>query len=210
MDLRLTVDVTFAIEYSSEDGRPVEDVVSEIVRSDPRLTPARAVADSPYAVYVEFGTGPAQDTEPKAHPTEFERRLREWAMRKLGLPEAEAVKRASRIYRRIAREGLLPRPFFRPAIHDTMADVKEDWIDSGRGLQDIAEDIAVRARDNLDRHDQNDTRELRNSITADAALFDPWALLDAEPEGDIEQWIWDSDELSRDGTKRAQPGWGYR
>lgn len=67
----------------------------------------RVQYDSPYALYVEYGTDPHM---PPVEP------LIGWAHRVLGLSQKEAEAAAWRIARKIAREGTEAQPFLKPAV----------------------------------------------------------------------------------------------
>ena len=187
----MDIPVTFEIVLTDEDGNDPYDLILDTLAKWEPIRPSRAVADCPYAGFREFG---------------YE--LFRWAKRKLGMDDAEARRMAKRIYHRILKKGLLPTPYFRPAIQDTVSDVNSmggDWLDAGHTLHDIAEAIVVRSKDNLKRNDINDTGALSDSIMVDEGRMpiDP----DAVREGEIDERIWDSDEIGADGVSRPPGRW---
>ena len=200
----MDIPVTFEIILTDEDGNDPYDLILDALAKWEPIRPSRAVADCPYAGFREFGSGPARNPSDR----DVEDELFQWAKRKLGMDDAEARRMAKRIYHRILRKGLLPTPYFRPAIQDTVSDVNSmggDWLDAGHSLRDIAEAIVVRSKDNLKRNDINDTGALSDSIMVDEGRMpiDP----DAVREGEIDERIWDSDEIGADGMSRPPGRW---
>ena len=197
MQISVKVPVTVRVEYSGEDGHDAGDLLRDILESNPRIQPARVIVDCPYAQYVEFGTAPARRGAKSEPPLEKE--IYEWTRDKLGIVEEKELKRVSRaIYWKIIKEGLLPMPYLRPAIHDAMSEVREDWLDMGHSIQDIAESIVFRAKGYLELNDQNYTHGLEQSISVDESF-----LRTGPREGsEIDDYVWDSTELGYDGMKR--------
>jgi len=77
----------------------------------------------PYALYIEFGRGAG-----KQPPVD---RLRDWVRRKLKVKnEKEANQLSWAIAKKIAKEGIKPRPFMRNAIEE----VKEEWLKKEKDL----------------------------------------------------------------------------
>lgn len=70
---------------------------------------------APYASVIEYGSHPHM---PPVEP------LIKWAKRKIGLSEKEAEQAGWRIAKKIAKEGTLPKPFFRPAIEVAIRNAK--------------------------------------------------------------------------------------
>lgn len=198
MDVVVKVPVTVTVEYSAEDGGDAREVIRDIVESCPRIQPVRVVADCPYAQYVEFGTEPARKGSHSEPP--FKEEIEEWVRVKLRISDEKEAKRVARaIYWRIIKEGLLPTPYFRPAINDTMSEVREDWLDMGHSFDDIAEGIVFRARQYLDVNDQNYTGQLKDSIEIEETFTGSFGPAEV---GEIEDYIWNSSELGYDGIKR--------
>ena len=200
MDIPITIEVTI----TDEDGNDPLDMILDAIAEWKPIEPSRVVVDCPYAGFREFGSGPARNPSDR----DVENELFEWAKRKLGMEDAEARRMAKRIYHRILKKGLLPTPYFRPAIQDTVSDVNSmggDWLDAGHTLHDIAEAIVMRSKDNLKRNDIDDTGELSDSIEVDIGR----APIDvsAVREGEIDERIWESDELGADGVSRPPGRW---
>lgn len=197
MKLTLKVPVTVRVEYSGESGSDAKDILREIIRTDPRIQPARVSVDCPYAQYVEFGTAPARKGATSDPPLEGE--IYKWTRDKLGITDEKELKRVSRaIYWKIIKEGLLPMPYLRPAIHDAMSEVREDWLDMGHSIQDIAESIVFRAKGYLDLNNQNYTNGLKQSIHLDEAF----RSIGPKEGSEIDDYVWSSTELGYDGMKR--------
>lgn len=197
----LNVPMEFEISFSPEDEMALEDLEDSLKR-DPLLQPARAVSDAPYSAYVEFGTKPAQSHSDRNVKEE----LRRWAKEKLNATDAKADWIAGFVYWKILHTGMLPMPFFRPAIIDTMMEVREDWLDKGNSLRDIAEAIIWRARNNLERNDQNWTGTLHDGLTIEDSKGPIQIDENMPPEGEIDERIWESDRLSWDGHSVPNPG----
>lgn len=200
IDVELVLD--FEVTYTAEDGTSAEALVKDMLNGYESLEPACVVADCPYAAYVEFGTAPAAPTERKAKPTKFQLAIQQWVRTKLGITSEPEFSRTWRaVYYNIVRNGLLPTPYFRPAMHDTMDQVDRYWLDKGHTLKDIAEGIVVRAQRNLERNGSDYTGRLSESIRVDEDMV--FANIAGRPdEGTVKDWIWDSDELGYDGVKR--------
>ena len=78
---------------------------------------------APYSIYVEFGRGAGK--QPPIEP------IRKWVKRKLKVRnEKEANKLSWAIAKKIAKEGIKPRPFMRNAIEE----VKEEWLKKEKDL----------------------------------------------------------------------------
>lgn len=76
-----------------------------------------------YALYVEFGRGAGK--QPPIEP------IRKWVKRKLKVRnEKEANQLSWAIAKKIAKEGIKPRPFMRNAIEE----VKEEWLKKEKDL----------------------------------------------------------------------------
>lgn len=204
-DVRMTLDVpvTVEVELTAEDGSDAAPVLEEMVLAWESLRASRAVVDCPYAVYQEFGTGPVQ--RKGGGETTLWDALDRWVTEKLGLTGEEHDRALKRIYWQICKRGLLPHPFFRPAIADTMSEVREDWLDAGHTLADIAQGIAERAKRNIEHNNQDYTRRMRQSIASEivetSIPLDP----DAPADSEIDEYVWDSTELGFDGKSRPDP-----
>lgn len=200
----MQIPVTFDVILTGENGEDPFDLILDALAEWTPIQAARVVVDCPYAGFREFGSGPAH--EPSDRDVEDE--LYEWAKRKLGMEDEDARRMARRIYFRILKKGLLPTPYFRPAIHDTVSDVNSmdgAWLDAGHSLRDIAEAIVIRSKDNLKCNDINDTGALSDSIGVD----DGRLPVDASRvrDGEIDELIWESDELGADGISRPPRRW---
>lgn len=198
-----SMEVGFSVSFTAEGDVPVEDAVEEYLRHTPIMTPARVYSDCPHATWVEFGTLPATKRSENTKPVLDI--LQEWAERKLGLKDAEAMRVARSIYHKILETGMQPAPYFRPAIYDTLSEVEsksETWFSDGYTIEDIAKSIAERAVLNLKRNNQNYTYELSNSIAVDTAREGPIVDDGREVEGDVGEDVWKSAELGRDGVTR--------
>lgn len=155
---------------STEDGRSLDELFGDMLMNDfpdvtgeSRITPAMVSVESPYGVYVEFGTGPAKTAKPSKKLIDD---IAKWMQDKgiSGDPRAIAYK--------IHSEGMLPHPFFRAAVYSILDGIDEDYLDEGGSLLDLCEDISDRAADNLNANRSIATMALRNSMRTDTLEYD--------------------------------------
>lgn len=173
---------TEAAEITGPEGRSAEEVLADLVMSDPRLQSWTVAVNSEHAIYVEYGTSPANPSakygKGKISPVEL--KIRAWLKKKESatIAQVDLDKKAHSIYRKIMRNGLAASPFFWPAVYsvldETTADL--DWIDKGHTLGEMAHMIAERAKENIRVNDSIYTGELLNSIAvtkSDETGYDP-------------------------------------
>lgn len=199
----IPVEVEVSVTFSTEDGTSVEDAIEDYLKHVDALTPARVYSDCPHASWVEFGTLPASRKSTGIRPVLDI--LTEWAEKKLGLKDEEAKRVAKAVYHKILKTGMQPAPFFRPAIYDTLSEVEakaETWFAEGYTIEDIAKRIAEKAILNLKRNNQNYTYDLSNSIAVDTAREGPIVDDGRTVEGEVDEFVWSSSELGRDGVSR--------
>lgn len=198
--MTLTVPITVEVEFTAEDGSDAAPVLEDMILEWDSVRASRTVVDCPYAVYQEFGTGPV--TKRGGGEMPLWDALDRWVTVKLGLTGSEHDRVLRAIYWKICRNGLLPHPFFRPAIIDTMSEVREDWLDAGHTLSDIAQGIAERAKRNIEHNDQDYTKRMKQSITSE--VVDSSVPLDPDMPADteIDEYVWDNAELGFDGKSR--------
>lgn len=102
-----------------------------------------------YAEWLEFGSGPAQvDSN-----GELERQIKLWCRRKLGLKGKELETTAKSIAGRIAKHGIVARPYWRPAIYWGFDHV-QSLFDQGYSLLQIAEAMQEKCNENI-MHNEN-------------------------------------------------------
>ena len=93
-----------------------------------RLEPWCCVVGAKHSEWMEFGSAPAQNSS----DGELERNIRDWVRLK-GAPDlkkSEQEKVVQRMCYFIRKNGLKPRPFYRPAFYYMMEHMQE-WFDAG-------------------------------------------------------------------------------
>lgn len=158
-----------------------------------------------YAQYTEFGSGPAHKKSPDRDVKE---EIRKWVRRKLAPKSPKDEERITQaIYHRVMENGLPPRPFFRPAIHDFERYFPEDYFRNGGTIESAAEEFAELVRKNLM------VEEMGDGPLYQSVRVVPLEDLDKDESSATEQLpkeIWDSDYLSSDGKDRRGERRGRR
>ena len=158
-----------------------------------------------YAQYTEFGSGPAHKKSPDRDVKE---EIRKWVRRKLAPKSPKDEERITQaIYHRVMENGLPPRPFFRPAIHDFERYFPEDYFLNGGTIESAAEEFAELVRKNLM------VEEMGDGPLYQSVRVVPLEDLDKDESSATEQppkEIWDSDYLSSDGKDRRGERRGRR
>lgn len=94
-----------------------------------------------HAEYQEYGTGPHRGRSSYYIGREGIKALDEWARIKVGISDpAERKSFVHAVARKIGKEGMKPRPFFRPAIEITLKEL-QSRINKGESLHDIGDAI---------------------------------------------------------------------
>ncbi len=200
-DLKLEVDET-----------QLEEALKDMMKNADWCKPAKVTISAPHAVYLEFGTGPAQggNSTPRSvhnfvkkdgstfakETTDVFYEIYQWAQAKClnGDPYGFAKK----VYKNIMEKGLAPHPFIRPAIHS----VEDEFLDilaREGSVLGVAEELARRIEENIYNKDLMHTGELVNSIEAS------YLEEGEETEDDgfrIEDSVWASDTQDYLGNER--------
>lgn len=127
--------------------------------------------DKGYAEFLEYGTGPAHSPDPHDRywiGAEGEKRLIEWAHRKLGMSKKEAIPFVKQLIFKIYQNGMPPHPFFRPAVYPIFDSIQQ-LFDEGYSFRDMCETMRLRCIQNLSTagwggNDLNDTGNLLGSL----------------------------------------------
>lgn len=197
-----------SIQAADENGNPddsegIDSAIMEMIieqkdeEGNPVIQPARVFCTSPYAPYVEFGTGPAVRKSTPKDKTLFDL-IWDWATKK-GLvnasdPKARRVVRA--IVHKIYTEGITPQPFMRSAI-DSVFDALPDNEELPQSMLELSKEIKRAAEDNIASMGINYTGALVSSI--DTEPIDIYTVDSAtgtvtiadEPPDDLYTKLWD-------------------
>lgn len=203
------------VEYGLKleiDEAQLEEALKDMVKTADWCKPAKVTISAPHAVYLEFGTGPAQKghSTPKSmhyftkkdgtifakETTDVFYEIYQWAQVKClnGDPYGFAKK----VYENIMKKGLAPHPFLRPAIH-SVEDEFPDILVREKSLLGVAEELARRIEENIYIKDLMYSGELVNSIETS------YLEEGEETEGDgfhIEDSVWASDTQDYMGNER--------
>ena len=127
MKKTVQVKVNWSININTKDLR-------ELVMNQERLKPVALIIPAKHAVWLEFGSSPAQ----RDSGGEFEEAIRTWVRRKAGagLSKKEQEQMVQQVCDNIRRHGLRARPFFRPAFY-YMAEHADKWYQEGDSLYDM-------------------------------------------------------------------------
>lgn len=133
----------------------VRQAIEKIAMNNIQFAPASVVIESPYARYVEEGTGPASKDFLR-QTDEFGRttaqRIEAWSHARFATISPVKRKQISyMIYRHIMEHGTDPHPYIRPAVRDTMRSLDPDWYLKGRSTFDLCKKMATRMKYNLTR-----------------------------------------------------------
>lgn len=120
------------VEIKILNEKAVADQMRKILENQPDFRPVIVKVENPEGIFVEYGTSPAKDTRPgKGHNSVVYQRFVRWY-------GDEHI--AFRIYKDTMVNGLIPRPFFRPAYHTVKANIKHGKYKNST-LMDIANDL---------------------------------------------------------------------
>lgn len=177
----MTIELSF-----DEDENDIADQINAGGLSDLGGMQAGAVrvyADAPYAIFVEYGTGPSK----YKFSEKLYRALEQWCLYKLGMNGKKAKSFAYYLTQRILRNGLEPQPFLRVAIYRVLDEIERNVV-SYDTLDDIGNAVVEEARRILRDTCTDYTMQLSNSLKYEVyddpnASTDP--PLDVDP--DIEQ-----------------------
>lgn len=137
---------------SNED---VKQAIEKTALKSIQYAPASIIIDSPYAVYVEEGTGPASKDFLR-QTDEFGRtaaqRIEAWSHARFSTISPVKRKQISyMIYKHIMEHGTAPHPYIKPAIRTTLRNLDPEWYRKGRSTYDICKRMAARMKYNLSR-----------------------------------------------------------
>lgn len=202
----------FEVELKTDAGGDAKTYLLEALPDHPALVPYDVVVDSEHACMIEFGTGPASASpkynKKKGEISPVRQAIRDWAAKKFGASmKADVNQIGDRIYRNIMEYGMLPYPYMRPAMHMVLEELdKEEWLENGMSIEDIADAIAEEMKNILVENDTLYTGELYDSIRLRRNVTGDF---DTEDEGDntrISEEVWASDRLAFDGVRQARQG----
>lgn len=197
-----------------ERGEDAEEAISDMLLSAPFLQPMEIVVDAKEGEFLEFGSSPARITAKKNNGvSEVLLEIRKWVEIKLGITDrSQCNSVAYRIYKDIMEHGMAPQPFFRVAIHAIFCEssnsdvpVPAKWLEQGKGLEDIAHDIADEMVRILTENNSIYTGNIVRSIHVEHDLGGEIARSDdAQPFNSVnDENIWKSDRLDRHGVDRV-------
>ena len=135
---KITIPIKWSIQISPND-------LKDYLKAEERLKPAVFIIPAQHSLYMEFGTGPALNNSGEH---DLYNAIYDWLKRKKGLSGHELVREAKRVSGIIARNGLRPRPFFRPAYY-AVVDNLQYLFDQGYSLKEILEHMAQMTNDNI-------------------------------------------------------------
>lgn len=124
---QISIPIRLEVDIKPEDLR-------KYLLSLERLQPWALDIGEEYAEYLEYGTGPAQNSSDGM----LEMAIRTWVKRKAGpdLTPKEQEKMIQRVLWSIRLHGLKERPFFRPAYY-YMAEHIQEWFDKGYSFEEM-------------------------------------------------------------------------
>lgn len=212
-----------SIQVADESGNPddsteVDAAIMEMVieqkdeADNPIIQPARVFCTSPYAPFVEFGTGPATKKSTPQDKTLFDL-IWDWAIKKglinAGDPKARRVVKS--ITHKIYVEGITPQPFMRSAI-DSVFDALPDNEELPQSMLELGKEIKRAAEDNIASMGINYTGALVSSI--DTEPIDRYSVDRAtgtvtiadEPQDDQYTKLWD--DKTRGVNGKSSRGYG--
>lgn len=177
------MDITFTV--SDPDLNDVLDELNRVILSDSeKLRPARLTVDTPYAEYVEYGTGPmrtdksaATDGKGDESKGKWLDNIREWVRAKQylfsdggKLSESDIRRIAYHIWKNQMEHGMPAQPYFRPALYSVLDHLPDNYFDDDRGtVFNILLDVATKMEDILEENNTVYTGLLKDSIEVDYA-----------------------------------------
>ena len=146
-----------SIRLVMKDEDKLEEQLREIILE--KIPQMEISISCPYAQYVEFGSDPATNTSGAAKVydyvcgdwvTEPNLRIRKWAQDRLGLSNEDRKRTGDRIYHSIMDNGMIPRPFIRPAIHKVLGMMESGSIfDMFDPKKSISENVCQIMKDEM-------------------------------------------------------------
>lgn len=198
-ELRIPVRVKAAVdgdEWSVDDLWAIMDEDGNL-RED--FAPHTIVVDSDHALYVEFGTGPAQKGR-RASGKNVYASIYEWVEGKLGIKDpAKRRQAAHNIYHSIMENGIPPQPFLRPALQNVLVRIGNDYFSDGGTIRGLAEMIASEMVRLLQDHNTVYMGELRDSIRVVAGSVE-----EDDEQSRIPKEVWNRDDVGYDGKRKAR------
>lgn len=135
---QVKIPIKWSVQVSAKDLR-------EYLLAEERLKPVVFIVPAKHAEWLEFGSAPAQQSS----NGDLQIAIRRWLQRKRGVSNPSELDRLTKqISGRIARYGLAPRPFFRPAFY-YVSDNLQQLFDQGYSLMDIIQHMAERTNENI-------------------------------------------------------------
>ena len=176
----IEIPVTFTIEINEDDFR-------NFIENHPRFAPVVFGYTAKHSVYIEYGTGPAAGHAKYWIGKEGRKAILAWVKRKLNLPDKEAGSVAQSIIYKIQAHGITPNPFWRPALHQGMANIQA-YYDKGYDLWDVGNEIGRIADRNMITADIPDTGAIQRSWYIDLITAnDP---MRKEDLGNMAEEVW--------------------
>lgn len=159
-------------EFRIENLEEVELQIKKVLENK-AVYPA-VVIDCPYAMYVEFGTDPADEHAPSSTKildsvcgdkvTSVRYKFRNWAERKYGVEKRKEI--GDKVYRAVMKNGLAPSPYIRPALHEVERRIMNKELNVEDG-EKVAQTLVDLMKENLQKHKNIDTSSLYQSIRID-------------------------------------------
>ena len=212
-----------SIRLVMKDEDKLEEQLREIILE--KIPQMEISISCPYAQYVEFGSDPATNTSGAAKVydyvcgdwvTEPNLRIRKWAQDRLGLSNEDRKRTGDRIYHSIMDNGMIPRPFIRPAIHKVLGMMESGSIfDMFDPKKSISENVCQIMKDEMlrilaERGYSTDApmpsgKLLMNSIEV-RPLYNSSIRKSQAEKNTIPESVWKSDTSDRHGVDRRKKG----
>lgn len=171
--------------------------VKEHVETDPRFMPKTVRVETPYALYIEFGSGPASGRKAQTATGSVRKEIERWVEVKLGIADPKKRHRvAGAIYHNLMENGMLPQPFMRPAIERVSQDLGRGYLKRDGSTQEVAEMLVEEMRAQLEAHDTLYTGEISRNMRIYDGHLEP-----SEKQRRIPENIWAEEDLAYDGRR---------
>lgn len=196
-DLRLGIRVEAVLENSPDP----DEVLQEMLEETGAFEPYTIVVPKEYAMYVEFGSGPARRV--KAPGVNVYEELDDWVRDKLGIVDPKKRRRVTgAVYHKIMEEGIPPQPFLRPAVRNVIDRLSPSWFSDGGSVEELARLIVREMRNILETENINYSKQLSDSI-----IIKEGEYYGDEPSN-IPIEVWNDPERGLEGKKAVHRGTG--
>lgn len=147
------------VEYEWEHSATLDKLRALVEEADEWWIEFR----TPYAGYIEFGTGPSHEPEVRAQYWPPLAPLEQWVNQKLGITGEEGRRVSFAIQRKLHEVGMEPQPFARPAVAEAKAHIAE-ILERDLSIEAVMKYVMARARENIQANGTSYTHAMEQEI----------------------------------------------